>query len=112
MAFLEAHVGHLGGGGSAYVLGDALHGLQWHIYVAARTAGPRARCQGEHSIEVCMTDLCPMKVKLLPWQQPPIVRQQIQCLERRLMTFTEDCLLFIPLLDISQVLMMSMQCCA
>lgn len=26
--------GHLGKGGSAYVLGDMFHGLQWHVYVA------------------------------------------------------------------------------
>lgn len=65
VAYLDSHVGHLGGGGSAYVLGDALRGLQWHIYTAAQ-AMPRGRCQGEHSIEVCMTDLCPNKVRLLP----------------------------------------------
>lgn len=26
--------GHLGNGGSAYVLGDMFNGLQWHVYVA------------------------------------------------------------------------------
>ena len=31
---LGAHFGHLGGGGGAYVLGDALSGLQWHVFVA------------------------------------------------------------------------------
>lgn len=75
VAFLQSLVGHLGGG--AYVLGDALHGLQWHIYVAGSApAGPApppakqlvaaqrsvASAAG-HSIEICMTDLCSVKVR-------------------------------------------------
>jgi S-adenosylmethionine decarboxylase proenzyme len=32
--FLRTHFGHLGNGGSAYVLGDMFNGLQWHVYVA------------------------------------------------------------------------------
>lgn len=70
VAFLEAHVGHMGGGGNAYVLGDALHGLRWHIYVAAERSAdggwPAAygNAAADHSIEVCMTELCPVKVAL------------------------------------------------
>ena len=65
VAFLEAHLGHLGGGGNAYVLGDALHGLRWHVYVASDCGWPAAArrdSSADHSIEVCMTDLCPVKV--------------------------------------------------
>lgn len=61
VAFLETQFGQLNG--SAYVMGDALHGLQWHIYAAG---GPerQTRCsrQAQASIEVCMTHLCPNKV--------------------------------------------------
>ena len=61
VAFLETQFGQLNG--SAYVMGDALHGLQWHIYAAG---GPerQTRCsrQAQASIEVCMTHLCPTKV--------------------------------------------------
>ncbi|KAF6254298.1 S-adenosylmethionine decarboxylase [Scenedesmus sp. NREL 46B-D3] len=32
--FLRQQFGHLGNGGSAYVLGDMFNGLQWHVYVA------------------------------------------------------------------------------
>jgi hypothetical protein len=32
-SFLRSHFGHLGNGGSAYVLGDMFNGLQWHVYV-------------------------------------------------------------------------------
>jgi S-adenosylmethionine decarboxylase proenzyme len=39
--YLRKHFGHLGGGGSAYVLGDMFNGLQWHIYVAD-AAGERS----------------------------------------------------------------------
>ncbi|CAL8465714.1 g5250 [Coccomyxa elongata] len=63
VAFLETYVGSLGGGGNAYVLGDALHGLRWHVYVAAEHRLPNARqnAAADHSIEVCMTSLCPAK---------------------------------------------------
>jgi hypothetical protein len=67
VAFLEAHLGHLGGGGNAYVLGDALHGLRWHVYVASDggwLAAVRRNAAADHSIEVCMTNLCPVKVGL------------------------------------------------
>jgi hypothetical protein len=63
VAFLQQHVGHIGGGGSAFVLGDALHGLQWHIYVASESVS-RGTCMTEQSIELCMTELCPDKVPL------------------------------------------------
>eukprot|EP00878_Enallax_costatus_P003200 GHUV01003401.1.p1 GENE.GHUV01003401.1~~GHUV01003401.1.p1 ORF type:complete len:351 (+),score=113.88 GHUV01003401.1:1075-2127(+) len=60
--FLRQHFGHLGNGGSAYVLGDMFNGLQWHVYVAdangviyADALHPLAR--PTHKLEVCMTDL-------------------------------------------------------
>ena len=51
VAFLETQFGQLNG--SAYVMGDALHGLQWHIYAAAAPSArlgaharrrPRSKC--------------------------------------------------------------------
>ncbi len=62
----------MGGSRGAYVLGDALRGLQWHVFVAdaagpADPAGiapqppplpPRA---ATYTLEVCMTGLCPVK---------------------------------------------------
>lgn len=61
--FLNEHFGHLGGEGGSYVLGDANHGLQWHIYVAdtqqART--PIDTTTPTYTLEVCMTELCPAK---------------------------------------------------
>ena len=60
--FLESHFGHLKG--SAYVLGDALHGLQWHIYAAgALERRTRRSRQAQASMEICMTHLCPFKVR-------------------------------------------------
>lgn len=60
--FLRQHFGHLGNGGSAYVLGDMFNGLQWHVYVAdangviyADALHPLAK--PTHKLEVCMTDL-------------------------------------------------------
>ena len=41
-ATLRTHFGHLGGGGAAYVLGDALSGLQWHVFVADESAAAAA----------------------------------------------------------------------
>ena len=60
-ALLGATLGELGQRGEAYVLGDACAGLQWHTYVAddASKGGP-----AEASLEVCMTDICPIKVCL------------------------------------------------
>ncbi len=60
--YLESHFGHLKG--SAYVMGDALHGLQWHIYAAgAPERQTRRSCQAQASMEICMTHLCPIKVR-------------------------------------------------
>lgn len=60
--YLESHFGHLKG--SAYVMGDALHGLQWHIYAAgAPGRQTRRSCQAQASVEICMTHLCPTKVR-------------------------------------------------
>ena len=60
--YLESHFGHLMG--SAYVMGDALHGLQWHIYAAgAPERQTRRSCQAQASMEICMTHLCPTKVR-------------------------------------------------
>ena len=79
VAFLETQFGQLNG--SAYVMGDALHGLQWHIYAAG---GPerQTRCsrQAQASIEVCMTHLCPNKVSPVH-----LHTQRIMCLQRHLM---------------------------
>ncbi|GBF89555.1 S-adenosylmethionine decarboxylase [Raphidocelis subcapitata] len=59
--FLRSHFGHLGNGGSAYVLGDMFNGLQWHVYVAdahgAEAAYNPASGRPFHKFEVCMTDL-------------------------------------------------------
>ncbi|KAK9821936.1 hypothetical protein WJX81_005453 [Elliptochloris bilobata] len=54
--------GNLGALGSAYVLGDALNGLQWHVFVA--DVGPRAGLPAlapVYTLEICMTHLCPTK---------------------------------------------------
>lgn len=60
--FLRTHFGHLGNGGSAYVLGDMFNGLQWHVYVAdahgAAAAYTPPSGRPFHKFEVCMTDLC------------------------------------------------------
>lgn len=72
---LRMHLGHLGHGGSAFVLGDKLHGLQWHVYVVSDEAAPGASSKMSqhssedvsitvpatplHTMEVCMTDLQP-----------------------------------------------------
>eukprot|EP00775_Hariotina_reticulata_P009401 gene9401-9565_t len=60
--FLRQHFGHMGNGGSAYVLGDMFNGLQWHVYVADAAGAvyvdqlhPVAK--PTHKLEVCMTDL-------------------------------------------------------
>ena len=63
VAFLESQFGLLKG--SAYVLGDALHGLQWHIYAAGAPERQTRRArQAQASIEACMTHLCPDKASL------------------------------------------------
>ena len=79
VAFLETQFGQLNG--SAYVMGDALHGLQWHIY-AAGAPERQTRCsrQAQASIELCMMHLCPNKVS--PFQ---LYIQRIICLQRHVM---------------------------
>eukprot|EP00892_Ulva_mutabilis_P004067 jgi/Ulvmu1/2031/UM120_0027.1 len=75
---LRTHLGHIGNGGSAFVLGDKLHGLQWHMFVVAADTAAKApeptsnsalECTHRmervsaavplHTMEVCMTDLQP-----------------------------------------------------
>ncbi|KAL6769050.1 DCA1 [Auxenochlorella protothecoides x Auxenochlorella symbiontica] len=51
---------------SAYVLGDALAGLQWHVFAAGVARGAAAVAQAPpppplHTLELCMTGLCPRK---------------------------------------------------
>lgn len=53
--FLRKHFGHIGNGGSAYVLGDKFQGLQWHVYVV--DGEPSSRKKPTYSLEVCMTEL-------------------------------------------------------
>ena len=54
------------GSSSAYVLGDALNGLQWHVYVAGAHSAtdwtqPAGARPPRHTMEVCMTGLAPHK---------------------------------------------------
>ena len=63
VAQLRAALGGLSARGSAYVLGDALNGLQWHVFVA--DAGPLGALPAPppvYTLEICMTRLCPVKV--------------------------------------------------
>ena len=63
VAQLRAALGGTGAHGSAYVLGDALNGLQWHVFVA--DAGPLRALPAPppvYTLEICMTRLCPVKV--------------------------------------------------
>lgn len=53
--FLRKHLGHIGNGGSAYVLGDKFQGLQWHMYVV--DANPNTAKRPTYSLEVCMSEL-------------------------------------------------------
>lgn len=50
----------LGSSGAAFVLGDALAGLQWHVFLAEVPASQPG--SATHNLEVCMTNLCPLKV--------------------------------------------------
>ena len=55
--FLEEHFGHLSpGGGSSYILGSKLKGVQWHLYVSG-SACQWQDAQPKASLEVCMTHL-------------------------------------------------------
>ncbi|KAL4419048.1 hypothetical protein ABPG77_011030 [Micractinium sp. CCAP 211/92] len=49
------------GSTSAYVLGDGLNGLQWHVFVAGAEAAHPTAEQPLYTLEVCMTGLCPAK---------------------------------------------------
>ena len=63
-AALTASLGDLGRAGAAYVMGDALAGLQWHIYLAEVENVQLLPQEPTYSLEVCMTDLCPLKVRI------------------------------------------------
>ena len=54
--FLEQYFGSLGNGGSAYILGSKLKGVQWHVYVSG-DACPVQDAAPKASLEVCMTQL-------------------------------------------------------
>ena len=49
------------GSTSAYVLGDGLNGLQWHVFVAGVEAAHATRDPPLYTLEVCMTGLDPGK---------------------------------------------------
>ena len=55
-AFLEKYFGGLGNGGSAYILGSKLKGVQWHVYISG-DACPVLDSSPKASLEVCMTHL-------------------------------------------------------
>lgn len=56
-AFLEKHFGNLSAaGGSSYILGSKLKGVQWHVYVSG-DACPLQDARPKASLEVCMTHL-------------------------------------------------------
>lgn len=55
--FLEQHFGSLGPyGGSSYILGSKLKGVQWHVYVSGDVC-PLQDTAPKASLEVCMTHL-------------------------------------------------------
>lgn len=60
---LRSELGELGSYGSAYVLGDALNGLQWHVFVADAGALDALPPPPVYTLEICMTHLCPVKVQ-------------------------------------------------
>ena len=70
-ALLRKQFAGMGGSRGAYVLGDALRGLQWHVFVADATGGsdpaplaaqmPPSSRAATYTLEVCMTGLCPVK---------------------------------------------------
>jgi len=65
VALLRERLGALGALGSAYVLGDALNGLQWHVFVADAGAAAGAPPPPVYTLEICMTHLCPAKVRVV-----------------------------------------------
>lgn len=69
-AELDQSFGHLGQGGRAYVMGDALSGSRWHVY-SASSLPPRVTApQGQKgrdpvlTLEVCMTGLDPTAARI------------------------------------------------
>jgi len=55
--FLESHFGGLSAeGGSSYILGSKMKGVQWHVYVSG-DACPVQDARPKASLEVCMTHL-------------------------------------------------------
>ena len=68
---LEQYFGHLGESGS-YILGDDAHGLQWHVYIVSENK-PKHDIVAKpiYTLEVCMTQLCPKKVKTWTGKPPP-----------------------------------------
>lgn len=63
---LRSSLGELSALGSAYVLGDALNGLQWHVFVAdAGLQRGLPQPPPVYTLEICMTQLCPVKVGIL-----------------------------------------------
>ena len=61
VATLQSHFGHLKGGRGAYILGDALNGMQWHVFVAENSAC--VPVAPTYTLEICMTELCTNKVE-------------------------------------------------
>ena len=61
--FLHAALQDLGLEGSHSVLGDVGSGLQWHLFVASLPQLPDTGLTGT-TLEVCMTKLCPVKVRV------------------------------------------------
>lgn len=57
--YLDNYFGHLGNGGKAYVLGDALSFPNWHVYVA--DSQTHRQPQSTYTLEMCMTKLDKMK---------------------------------------------------
>lgn len=59
VAFLNHHLVDFPGTPYSYVMGDALSGLQWHVYVsdADATAAKDGSRESTYSVEVCMTEL-------------------------------------------------------
>lgn len=61
-AYLQRYFGSFTGGAGAYVMGDALNGLQWHVYVAGNGVSPMT-VKPCYTLEVCMTGLCSNKAR-------------------------------------------------
>ncbi|CAG9467174.1 unnamed protein product [Pedinophyceae sp. YPF-701] len=59
VAFLDAQFAAFPHGAHTYVMGDAAHGLQWHVYVAdvEGEAPPHRQHSIPFKLEICMTEL-------------------------------------------------------